>query len=43
MILRIFLIVDNFEPGDSCKKNSYKKNGVVQDRTLNHLANLPTD
>ena len=25
MILRIFLIFDNFEPGDSYKKNSYKK------------------
>ena len=29
MILRIFLIFDNFEPGDSYKKNSYKKKNIV--------------
>ena len=29
MILRIFLFLEDFDPGDSYKENSYKKNGVI--------------
>ena len=43
MILNIFLFFDDFEPGDSYKKYSYKKNGVflTSCRFFSHFPPVP--